>query len=70
MTDYLVIYEGDDAGGWGAYSPDLPGCIATGATRASVELRMAEAVTAHVSALKAEELPVPKPSSYSGYVAA
>ncbi len=70
MTEYLVIYEGDDSLGWSAYSPDLAGCIATGVTREEVMRRMQEAVAAHVEMLRAERLPVPAPSSFPGYVAA
>jgi len=44
MTNYLVIYEMDDEGGWGAASPDLPGCVAVGDTRAEVERLIGEAI--------------------------
>lgn len=69
MTQYLVIYEqGPES--WGAYSPDLPGCVAAGSTRAEVEQLMREAVETHVELLRAEGLLVPRPSSFAGYVAA
>jgi predicted RNase H-like HicB family nuclease len=69
MTQYLVIYEqGPDS--WGAYSPDLPGCTAVGASREEVEQLMREAVEAHVDVLRSEGLAVPKPLSFPGYVAA
>lgn len=69
MTQYLVIYEqGPDS--WGAYSPDLPGCIAAGSSRAEVEQLMRDAVEAHVELLRSEGLPVPEPSSFPDYVAA
>ena len=69
MTRYLVIYEqGPDS--WGAYSPDLPGCVAAGSSREEVEQLMREAVEAHIEVLRAEGLAVPQPSSFSGYVAA
>jgi predicted RNase H-like HicB family nuclease len=69
MTRYLVIYEqGADA--WGAYLPDLPGCIAVGATRQEVEELIGEAVEAHIDVLRSEGLSVPQPTSFSGYVAA
>src|SRR5689334_24571069 len=51
MTQYLVIYEqGPDS--WGAYSPDLPGCVAAGSSRAEVEQLMREAVEAHIDVLR------------------
>jgi predicted RNase H-like HicB family nuclease len=66
---YLVIYEqGHDS--WGAYSPDLPGCVAAGSTRDEVEQLMSEAVEAHLEVLRAGGLAVPEPSSFAGYVAA
>jgi len=69
MTRYLVIYEqGPDS--WGAYLPDLPGCVAVGATRQEVEELIGEAVEAHIDVLRAEGLTVPPPASFSGYVAA
>jgi predicted RNase H-like HicB family nuclease len=69
MTQYLVIYEqGPDS--WGAYSPDLPGCIAAGSSREEVEQLMREAVEAHVDVLRSEGFAVPEPSSFPGYVAA
>ena len=69
MTQYLVIYEqGPES--WGAYSPDLPGCIAAGSSREEVERLMRDAVEAHVDILRSEGLAVPEPSSFPGYVAA
>ncbi len=47
MTDYVVLYERAEEGGWGAYLPDVPGVIALGETRAEVERRMREAIRAY-----------------------
>jgi predicted RNase H-like HicB family nuclease len=69
MTQYLVIYE-QGADSWGAYSPDLPGCTAVGATREEVEELMREAVEAHLDVLRTEGIETPRPSSFPGYVAA
>lgn len=52
MTEYRVIYETDNEGGWGAYSPDLPGCYATGKSQAEVERRMREAIPIHLEAMR------------------
>lgn len=69
MTQYLVIYErGEHA--WGAYSPDLPGCVAAGQSRAEVELLMSGAVEQHLDVMREQGLPAPKPSSFPGFVAA
>lgn len=46
MTEYVVVYERDEDGAWGAWLPDLPGVFALGSTRAEVEAMVEEAVTA------------------------
>jgi predicted RNase H-like HicB family nuclease len=70
MTDYLVIYETDEHGGWGGYSPDLPGVFAVGRTREEVELRMSEAIPLHIEALREAGLSIPTPHHEAGRVAA
>ena len=64
---YLVIIEPTETG-FSAYSPDLPGCVSTGATREEVERNMQEAMAFHVEGLRLEGLSVPEPSSASAYV--
>jgi predicted RNase H-like HicB family nuclease len=64
---YLVIVE-ETATGFSAYSPDLPGCIATGSTRQDVEREMAEAVAFHIDGLRAEGMEIPIPRASSTYV--
>jgi predicted RNase H-like HicB family nuclease len=64
---YLVIVE-ETAAGFSAYSPDLPGCVATGSTREEVEERVTKAISFHVAGMKAEGLSVPTPISSSTYV--
>jgi predicted RNase H-like HicB family nuclease len=56
------------ATGFSAYSPDLPGCVATGATREEVEREMKAAIELHLDGLRTGGLDVPSPSSYSAYV--
>jgi predicted RNase H-like HicB family nuclease len=61
MTEYQVIYEMTEEGGWGAYSPDLPGCcIATGKSRAEVKLLIREAIPFHMEGLREAGTPVPE----------
>jgi len=60
MKSYLVINEKGKRG-WGAYSPDVPGCIATGKTRAEVRKRYKAALAFHLDGLKSAGLPFPKP---------
>jgi len=43
-TKYLVIIEKGDKGTYGAYSPDLPGCVAVGDTVEETERLMDEAI--------------------------
>ena len=64
---YLVVIEPTETG-FSAYSPDLPGCVATGATEDDVQREMQEAMEFHVEGLALEGYPVPKPSTRSAYV--
>lgn len=70
MTEYLVIYEAAEDGGWGAYSPDLPCCVATGTSRAEVERLMREAIPFHIEGMREAGEPVPEPRHLIGVVAA
>ena len=67
VTKYLILVEATRTG-FAAYLPDLPGCIATGSTRAEVESNMREAIAFHLDGLRKEGQPVPEPQSYSAYV--
>lgn len=64
---YAVVIERGE-GNYSAYVPDLPGCIATGATVAEVEAEIREAIVFHVEGLRADGSPVPAPSSQVAYV--
>ena len=61
---YTVIVE-KGATSWGAYVPDLPGCIAAGETREEVLQLIREAITFHVEGLIEQGEPVPEPHSFS-----
>jgi predicted RNase H-like HicB family nuclease len=67
MHKYLVIFE-KARDNYSAYSPDLPGCIATGKTREAVEKNIKEAITFHIKGLKEDGLPLPEPASFTEYV--
>ena len=69
MQRYLVIFEkaGDN---YCAYSPDIPGCIATGSTRDEVEKNIRQAISFHIEGLVKDELPLPEPTSFTEYVEA
>ena len=68
MHRFLIVIEKAD-GNYSAYSPDLPGCVATGATRKEAEDNMYEAVRMHVEGLLEDNLPVPESQAVSEYVA-
>ena len=53
---------------YGAYVPDLPGCIATGKTRAEAKRMIREAIAFHIEGMKEEGLPIPEPSASVGLV--
>ncbi len=59
---YLVVIEQGDKG-FGAYVPDLPGCIAAGESRDEVLELIQEAIEFHIEGLEAQGAPVPKPAS-------
>ncbi len=64
---YVVVIEKAD-GNYSAYVPDLPGCVATGATVAAVEEEIRAAIRFHLEGLRADGLPVPAPSSIAEYI--
>ena len=66
MSRYLIIIE-ETATGFSAYSPDLPGCAATGATRDEVEREMYDAIQFHIEGLRLADEPVPMPRSQVSY---
>ena len=64
---YTVIVERGDVS-WGAYVPDLPGCIAAGETRAEVLTLIQEAIEFHIEGLREQGELVPEPHSFSELV--
>ena len=61
---YLVVVEkGSES--FGAYVPDLPGCIAAGESREEVLALIREAIEFHLEGLREDGQPIPKPSSSS-----
>lgn len=61
MRGYVVVFEGDDASGFSAYAPDLPGVIAAADTRDETERLMREAMAEHIAILRQAGEPVPEP---------
>jgi predicted RNase H-like HicB family nuclease len=60
--NYVVIVEKGETS-YGAYVPDLPGCVAVGETHDEVLRLIREAIEFHLEGLKEDQLPVPTPSS-------
>ena len=63
MIRYAIIIEKAPDGGFGAYVPDLPGCVGMGATKDEAIENIAEAIRFHIEGMKEEGLPIPLPTS-------
>lgn len=59
---YAIVIERAD-GNFSAYVPDLPGCVATGATIEEVESEIREAIEFQLSGMREDGTPIPPPSS-------
>ena len=64
---YAVVIE-RAGNNYSAYVPDLPGCIATGATLEQTEQLIREAIQFHLAGLREDGLPIPQASSQVDYV--
>ena len=59
---YTIVIE-QTPRNFSAYVPDLPGCIATGATREEVVHRIREAIEFHIEGMREQGEPIPEPQS-------
>jgi predicted RNase H-like HicB family nuclease len=66
MRFAVIIEKGETS--FGAYVPDLPGCIAAAETKEEVQRLIHEAIEFHVEGLREDGQPIPKPSSSIEYV--
>ena len=66
---YAIVIEKAKSN-YAAYVPDLPGCVATGRTRAAVQREIRQAIRLHIEGLRQDGLPIPKPASICEYVEA
>jgi predicted RNase H-like HicB family nuclease len=64
---YAVVIESAGSN-YSAYVPDLPGCVATGASLAEAEAAIREAIAFHLDGLREDGVPIPMPSSKVEYV--
>lgn len=60
MQYAMIIEKGER--NYSAYFPDVPGCIATGATLDELKQRMQEALEMHIRGMREDGLPIPEPS--------
>ncbi|HEY2742324.1 MAG TPA: type II toxin-antitoxin system HicB family antitoxin [Gaiellaceae bacterium] len=65
---YLILIEGGPPSNYSAWSPDLPGCAATGDALEEVEREMRAAIALHLEGLSEDGGPIPKPSGPGVYV--
>jgi predicted RNase H-like HicB family nuclease len=64
---YAIVIE-KAAGNYSAYVPDLPGCVATGATPEETEAQIREAIEFHLEGLREDGIAIPQPASRVEYV--
>lgn len=67
MTRYAIVVE-READSYGAYVPDLPGCVAAAETRGEVLQLIREAIEFHIESMREAGLVIPAPSSSAEYV--
>jgi predicted RNase H-like HicB family nuclease len=67
MKRFLVIYEQTDRN-YSAYSPDLPGCVATGTTKRQVASNMRKAIQMHLEGLREDRMPIPRSRVSAEYI--
>ena len=67
MKDYTVIYEKGNTS-WGAFVPDLPGCICVGDSLDEVKANIVEAIEMYLEALAEKGEPIPEPAHQVGTV--
>ena len=65
---YLVHISRDPDSDWGASVPDLPGCVATGATIEAAEASIRDAIQFHLDGLREDGIEIPSPSVRVEYV--
>lgn len=68
MTEYALVLEEADDGGWWAYAPDLPGVVATGDTQEAAQKQFHEALAFHREGLESLGQELPPSRSRGGVV--
>jgi predicted RNase H-like HicB family nuclease len=65
---YVILIEPTPDGGFGAWAPDLPGCVAVGDTVEDTEREMREAIGFHLAGLREDGDAIPEPSTRSATI--
>jgi predicted RNase H-like HicB family nuclease len=65
---YLILIEGGPPSNYSAWSPDVPGCVATGSTIDACIQEMRTALAGHLDVMREHNEPVPEPSGPGVYV--
>ena len=65
---YVIVIERAADGGYGAWAPDLPGCVALGGTIDETEREMREAIAFHLEGMRADGEPIPRPAAVTATV--
>ncbi len=68
MYRFLIVVEKAE-NNYSAYSPDLPGCVATGKTREEVTQNMHQAIEMHIHGMLEDRIPIPKSKAFAEYIA-
>jgi len=63
MRKYAIIIERAEDGGFGAYAPDLPGCVGMGSSKEAAVTSMVESIQFHLEGMIKEGLQIPEPKS-------
>lgn len=64
---YVIVID-KTASGYSSWSPDLPGCVATGDSSESTQKTMQEAIQFHIDGMREEGMEIPQPSGMLAYV--
>ena len=65
---YLILIEGSPPSNYSAWSPDVPGCVATGDTIDSCIQEMHAAIRGHLDVIREHDEPIPQPSGPGIYI--
>ncbi len=65
---YLIIFEKNTQGHFGAFVPDLPGCVSIGDTLKEAKKNIKEAIELHIEGMKEEGYHIPEPSAFADSV--